>query len=364
MYVSNPEVTLKEDGHGFPEEARDTAQLDWTVTVSARGDDGNHYWFHVGAMSLREAWGDRDIWAMSVRSTPGEVVQPAGSVHRVAAFPTGISSDWHIEPRGALKATTLDDRVTVEMGGFNLVCRADKTWSYDVTDSAAEIGGTWVHRGNGFPTWYGKDVPQRYTPHSIAYGYVWAGAVDGVLRVRDREVGIHGAGVRGRYYAIDTCPDEVGGWHDWVWFHFDEASGSLDEMKVSRNKDGSVYLTLDELYLPTTDFEIRHYDWAYLASSAAFIPTRYEISVRTVAGVLELKSTVVGADSATGIREVPDSPSIILDWGRVEGTFTYNDGRTKSLTNGLGGAWTRQWRPYPTSLLTHVEADGEESLRI
>ena len=61
MLVNDPEVTLEEDGHGFPDEARETAQLDWALVASVRGDDGNHYWFNIGAMSLREGWGNFDF---------------------------------------------------------------------------------------------------------------------------------------------------------------------------------------------------------------------------------------------------------------------------------------------------------------
>jgi hypothetical protein len=57
---------------------------------------------------------------------------------------------------------------------------------------------------------------------------------------------------------------------------------------------------------------------------------------------------------------VPDSPTIILDWDRLEGTFTYTDGRIRTLTNGLGGTRIRQWRPSPSSQLTRafLKADG------
>jgi hypothetical protein len=55
MIVNDPEVTLVEEGHGFPEAARETAQLDWALVASVDGDDGNHYGFNIGAMSLRES---------------------------------------------------------------------------------------------------------------------------------------------------------------------------------------------------------------------------------------------------------------------------------------------------------------------
>jgi hypothetical protein len=334
------------------------------LVASVRGDDGNHYWFNIGAMSLRESWGNVDFWAMSIRSTRGTVVQPAGSVYKVADFPDGIATDWHFQPRGALTATKSADQVAVNLGDFHVVCKPDKTWHYTISDEASGISGEWVHTGNGFPTWYGKEKPQFHTPHSIAYGYFWSGGIEGTLTIGGRTVGITGAGVRERYYAIDTCPAEVGGWHDWLWFHFDELSGSLDEMKVSQNKDGSFYLTDEKQYVPTTKFDIRHYDWAYLASSGVFIPTRYEVSVETGEGVLEIGANVVSAYAGSGIRDMPDSPTIILDWDNLEGTFTYPDGHKRTLTNGLGGTLIRQWRPYPSSLLTGADLKADVAPRI
>ena len=44
MIVENPEVTLAEDGHDFPEEATERAHNLWAMLVNAQGDDGRQYW--------------------------------------------------------------------------------------------------------------------------------------------------------------------------------------------------------------------------------------------------------------------------------------------------------------------------------
>jgi hypothetical protein len=106
-------------------------------------------------------------------------------------------------------------------------------------------------------------------------------------------------------------------------------SGALDEMKISQHKDMSLYLTEEQQYIPEADFEIRHHDWAYLESNGVFIPTRYTVTAKTAAGVLEIGATAVSAFAASGIRDVPDSPTILLDWEEIGGTFTYNDGRKR-----------------------------------
>jgi hypothetical protein len=60
------------------------------------------------------------------------------------------------------------------------------------------------------------------------------------------------------------------------------------------------------------------------------------VTVQTAAGILDIGATAVSAYAASGTRDVPDSPTILLDWEEIVGTFTYNDGRRKTLTNGFG----------------------------
>ncbi|WP_105972516.1 hypothetical protein [Streptomyces geranii] len=351
MKVANPEVTLDEEGHGFPKEARNTAMIGWNLVATAHDEDGNPYWFNTGLMSLAEGWGNLDFWQMCVRTTPGQVVQPAGSVHRVAQFPPGLATEWHVKPRGALTVTRTDDQVAVDMESAHIVCTPDGTWHFSVEDEASGIAGEWTHTGNGFPMWYGKETPQTYVPHSISYGYIWAGKVEGTLTVQGKKVEIRGAGQRERYYAVDACPAEVGAWHDWLWFHFDELSGNLDEMKLSRHKDMALYLNEEKRYVQAGDFRIDHHDWAYNPATGTFVPTRYQVTMETEAGVLQFTGSAVGSHAASSVGESPDSPTILLDWPRIEGTFTHSDGRQQTLTNGLGGTLIRQWKPYPDLLV-------------
>jgi hypothetical protein len=361
MIVNDPEVTLDIDGHGFPEEARPTAMIGWNLVNNVHGDDGSQYWFNIGAMSLREGWGDLDFWQMCIRSGGGQVLQPTGSVHKVADFPQGIATEWHVYPRGSLTTTRSDDRVAIDLGDARIVCKSEKTWHYTVEDKEAGISGEWVHTGIGYPMWYCKERPGVFTAHSISYGYIWAGRVEGTLTIQGKEVHVKGAGQRERYIAVDACPAEVGAWHDWMWFHFDELFGSLDEMKDTKHKDVALYLVDEERYLPAGEFNVEHHDWAFDPTSAAFIPTRYKVTVETEAGVLEIAANAVSCYVASGIGEPPDSPTTLLDWDKVDGTFTYRDGRTRTLTNGLGGTLIRQWKPYPNVLITGTELEVDDA---
>lgn len=282
MIVNDPEVTLEWDGHGLPDDAREDAFLDWLCSSVAHGDDGKTYWF--GCSPLVLALEKTDLFHYEVCWETGKVAELPGSMFKVADFPP-----------------------------------------VDVT---------------------GQAVYPPLTPHSHAYGYNWSGTVEGVLTIQGRRVPFKGKGIRERYVAVDSSAAEIGGWEDWMWFHFDEAFGSLYEMKLGQ-KDMSLNLADEQLYLPAGDFTIEHHEWAFLRPLGGFIPTRYKVTMETDAGVLEFFAGVVGATVWGVTGKAPSTPVATLNWGQLEGTFTYTDGRKRTLTNGLGGVSIRQWKPYP-----------------
>ncbi|MDY6997233.1 MAG: hypothetical protein SW019_11590 [Actinomycetota bacterium] len=344
MLVDNPEVTLDEDGHGFPDEARGTAFLDWMVTCVADGDDGRRYWFGCTPLSL--ALEGSDMWHVDIGWDTGEVVQLPGSIYRLADFPQTARTGGQSFGGGTLSVERCTDHVTVDLGDFHLVCRPDHTWHYALEDKDAGIKADFVHTGQGYPTWYGKDEPSVLTQHSIAYGYNWSGRIDGTLTIDGRTVRISGKGVRERYYSVDQSAAEIGGWEDWAWFHFDEVFGSMYEMRLG-NKDMSLN-TADGQYCPVGDFTIAHHDWAFLPTMGAFIPSRYQVTMKTQAGILDFTARAIGASTWSGGDKVPETAVATLYWDTLDGVFTHADGRKEVLTNGRGGTSIRQWKPYPS----------------
>jgi hypothetical protein len=242
------------------------------------------------------------------------------------------------------------------MDDARIECDDGKTWHYVAEDKEQGLKIDFVHKSVGFPTWYGKESPGYTSAHSIAYGYFWAGHVEGTLTMDGREIHFTGKGARERTDMPDSCPAEVGGWHDWVWFHFDEIFGTLDEMKFTQIKEGSFYLVDEQKYASYRTFEIEHHDWAYLTEIGAFVPTKYRVIIDTDEGTLDFSANIVGAAVWAASGRVPDSPFALLHWDTVEGTFTYNDGRKRSLTNGRAENICRQWKPYPR--LSTPEAFG------
>lgn len=344
MIVNDPEVTLDWDGHWLPEDAREDAFLDWLCSFVAYGDDGKTYWF--GCSPLVLALEKTDLWHIEASWDTGKVAELPGSMFKVADFPPVGVTGQQVFPAGSLTVKKSADRVEVTLGDVRVVCKDDKTWHYTIEDKEHGIRADFVHTGVGYPTWYGKETPSALTPHSHAYGYNWSGTVEGVLTIAGRQIKFTGKGIRERYVAVDSSAAEIGGWEDWMWFHFDEAFGSLYEMKLGQ-KDMSLNLPEEKLYLPAGDFTIEHHDWAFLRALGGFIPTRYKVTMETEAGVLEFFANTVGATVWGVTGKAPSTPVATLNWDKLEGTFTYTDGRERTLTNGLGGVSIRQWKPYP-----------------
>ncbi|ATN37397.1 hypothetical protein ACO34A_26890 (plasmid) [Rhizobium sp. ACO-34A] len=344
MIVDNPEVTLDIEAHGIPDDARDAPFLDWLCSAVVEGDDGRTYWFGTSPLILPLE--QREIWNLEISWETGAVRQIPGSIYKQADFPPVGATTQHVLPAGTLCVEERETEVAVRLGdNFQVICKDDKTWHYTVADPEKGISAEFVHRGAGFPTWYGREKSSYLTPHSIAYGYNWSGTVEGTLTVDGRTVNFKGKGIRERYIAVDSSAAEIGGWEDWMWFHFDGVFGSLYEMKLGQ-KDMSLNVS-GAGYFPAGNFEIEHQDWAWLPALGGFIPSRYKVTVEVEAGTLTFFATAVGATVWGVTTKPPATPVATLNWDRLEGTFTDKQGNKQVLSGGFGGVSIRQWRSYP-----------------
>ncbi|MDR2084966.1 MAG: hypothetical protein LBP67_08235 [Bacteroidales bacterium] len=342
--VSSPEVTLETEARGIPQGGEERGFLDWLCSFVAYGDDGNTYWFGTALLIL--AHEGVDMWNIECSWKTGKVIQVPGSIYKLADFPEVGVTGRTVLPGGSHKVSKTDKEVLVQLGDFNLICKDDNSWHYNVEDKAKGIKAEFVHYGKGCPLWYGKEEPSYLTPHSIAYGYNWSGVVEGTLTIDGKKINIKGAGVRERYIAVDSSAAEIGGWEDWMWFHFDEVFGSMYEMKMGI-KDMVLNLTEEKQSFPVGNFNIEHSEWAFLPALGAFMPMHYKITMEVEAGILEFTANAIGATVWGVTGEVPSTPVCTLNWDKPQGTFTYKDGRKKALTNGFGGTSVRQFKAYP-----------------
>ncbi len=363
MIVENPEVTLEDEGHGFPEGARDTAQMEWSLFATAHGDDGRQYWIDASEVSSGDTWGIPNMWIMGINWGKGKVVQSQNTIYKVADFPQG-NAVWDCYMRDDLSIKRSENEVAIDLGDYHLRCKNDKTWHFNLENKELAQKIEVVHTGIGLPYWYGKEKPSVCTPHTISYGYVWPGRIEGTITVEGREVKIKGKSARQRWWSPDVCLAEMGGWMELLWFHFDEMFASMADIKLSGWRDMSLYMVDEKQYFPAGNFTIEHHNWAWLQPLGAFIPTYYQVTIETEAGVLEMSADVVGYHMWGATGTVPDNPILALRWDRdaINGTFTYKDGRKKTLTNGLGASIIREWKPYPSIIIPGIEASSQSIL--
>ena len=359
--VSSTEVTLDWEAHDIPEDARENPFLDWMCSFAAYGDDGKLYWSGGSAIIL--AAENVDIYDAAIDWDTGVIRDIPGSIFKVADFPKRNLAIWKTLPGGTRKITRTDNAVIVTIGNsFKVVCSDDNTWHYTVEDKEKDFAVDFTHYGVGMPLWYGKEKPSYLTPHSIAYGYNWSGRVEGDLTIQGRKVHIKGAGVRERYVAVDSSTAEIGGWEDWGWFHFEEAFGSMYEMKMGIKDMALTVVDKGQLKtFPTGNLIITHHDWAYLPALDGFIPTKYTIRMEVEAGMLEFTALAVGGFT-TGVKGIaPSTPVVTEHWDHLKGTFTFKDGRVLPLTNGFGGMSIKQFKPYPETFGLKLFSQGELS---
>jgi hypothetical protein len=357
--VSDPRPTLDDDGRGVPDEALATGFIHWLTLINARGDDGKQYFIEVVPMTgIAEA--GVDIWMLEVGSEKGSIQQLPNSIYKVANYPF-IQAERNTFPTGTLTMTRSEHEVVVELPDFRVICKDDHTWHYRVEDKKRNVTLEMVHYGVGLPTWYGKEKPINLTAHAVAYGYNWPGRIEGTLTIGGKKVKLNGAALRERYVAVDQDAAEIGGWEDWMWFYFENgaAFGSFFEYKFSKNKGLGINLDGGKEYYPAGDVSIEHHEWAFHPRLGAFVPTHYKIKLEVEAGVLELAGNIVESKlwGMRGGGGVPDAPLYTHNFDRLDGTFKYHDGRTITLSNGVGGGCVRLWKPYPNIFMPQFASE-------
>ena len=355
MIENNPEITLDDEARGIDAAPGSSAFLDWLWETALIGDDGKRYWFGGSPLILKLENVDLCTWELCTET--GEVVQDPYSIYKVAKFNGSNRSRKDALPGGAHKVTRTDDAVVVELGCLRVTCHKDHSWNIVVADPEKQFHADITHKPDCHgPLWYGRENPSHLTQHSVTYGYNCSGRVEGTLTIDGKTVHVKGAGIRERYVAIDSSAAEIGGWEDWGWFHFDEVFGSMYDMRLGM-KDLVVNLVPGNQYLPAGEISIEHHEWAYMPKYGGFIPTVYKIKIETEAGTLDMTAHAVNARTWGVTGKCPDNPVACIEWGQVDGTFTYKDGDVMTLHNGFGNISIRQWRAYP-SLIPPIAAFG------
>lgn len=370
MKIENPKVTLADEARaGVKEEVR-SGFLDWLFEFNVEGDDGELY--ALGGSILSMNLEKLDLVTLSMAKGKGSVRQLRNSIYKLAEYPGGIMQKFYRNPQGTLQFEHREHSVLVTCGReYSVECFDNGEWHFIVDTLDGEYKADLWHRAYGYPLWYGREKPSLLTQHSITYGYNWAGNVDGEFTYQGKNVKVKGTGQRERYVAVDSSAAELGGWEDWGYITFNEMHSSMYDMRLGI-KDYSLYDLENEKHYTsngnlkggdndTTELEIIHEDWAFMRELDGFVPTRYNIKIKTEDGVYEVCAHVCNARTWGVTFQVPDNPVATLIFDSVEGKFTNKDGSIRTLTGGRGSMSIRQWHQYPNMLPRELYSDEKLS---
>ena len=368
MKVNNPKVTLADESRAGVEEEVRSGFLDWLFEFNVEGDDGELY--ALGGSILSMNLEKMDLVTLSYSKGKGSVRQLKSSVYKLAEYPGCIMQKFYRNPQGTLQFEHREHSVLVTCGAqYSVECFDSGEWHFIVDTLDGEYKADLWHRAYGYPLWYGREKPSLLTQHSVTYGYNWAGDVDGEFTYKGKNIKVKGTGQRERYVAVDSSAAELGGWEDWGFITFNEMHSSMYDMRLGI-KDYSLYdLETGKHYTSNgnlkggdndvTELEITHEDWAFMRELDGFVPTWYNIKIKTEDGAYEVRAHVCNARTWGVTFKVPDNPVATLIYDKVEGTFTYKDGTVKTLTGGRGSMSIRQWHAYPNILPRELYSDEE-----
>lgn len=357
MKIENPMVTLKDDARtGVKEEVR-SGFLDWLFTSCVTGDDGETYEVCSSILSMNLE--QLDLVTMNLSKGKGQVKQLKSSIYKVGKFPGSLYNKFCKNPAGTLKIEEKEHSVVVTCGAFYRVeCFDNGVWHFNVDSGDGDFSFDITHTCYGYPLWYGREEPSYLTQHSVTYGYNWAGDVEGTFTYKGETHHVKGTGQRERYVAVDSSAAELGGWEDWGYIAFKEIHSSMYDMRLGM-KDFSVYDRETGKHYPEGTMTIEHEDWMFIRELDGFVPEHYNIRIRTEDGVYAVRAHTCNVRTWGVTFKVPDMPVATLVFDNVEGTFTYNDGTVKRLTEGSGVMSIRQWHAYPNILPRELYADEE-----
>jgi hypothetical protein len=201
--------------------------------------------------------------------------------------------------------------------------------------------------------WWGNkpDVGWQHSEKGILTGFESFVEATGSANIFGEKLDIRG---RGNFEHVSMSYLEMMGMRaaDWIVMNFDEAYAfcyrnlSITEDQHLRHVfTGAIYLIEERKLLNLKEMEVRWSNWVYAPSAYRFIPASYEIKGETEEGVFKAYMSPAAPPAWYVHRRDENRYTDYIDgwyfayWDalcKVEGTFTYKNGRVINLTNGMG----------------------------
>lgn len=249
------------------------------------------------------------------------------------------------------KYTKEKDRIKIAMSDLTAICKADE---WRIISSNENIGADLVFTPRGPSTFWGgeKNAVCEITEATRVSGIETLSNFEGKITINGEEIEVEGRGLFERVWISQLNFLEIR-IVDWVVANFDQMYTFLCHVESNTSdggpyhfETGTVHMVLEDDYLIAKKLEVTPEKWLYLKSAYRFIPYKQKVRVETDKGDLEMTTTLSMYPQPIDEPRRIENLTInnITGWSALfydapvtlEGKFTYKNGKTVELTNGLG----------------------------
>jgi len=298
---------------------------DWWLCALMRGDDGQKY---LMLISFHPKWTD---YKFGRESSVTETSFPDNQYDSVHWAEVGYEKHkesiilWHPKEQDYKNLAGVYTTWVMELGKHHLIVNTAKA-HLDLNFESL-----------GLPFWFNKGYEGILMPRSTPLiGFEDFMEVEGHVVLKNKKIHLHGYG-----FNEHMCFKKLNfGWKraDWVGFMFDHLYAGFLQIDFDY-MDGGIYLRKENRYIIPTNFTIEYTKCVALPhdptsprkglNKKSKLPVEIHIFAETVEGTLDVRGKSVGRlviakdhDHQVGLK--------------LEGIFTFIDGRIIKLKNGFG----------------------------
>ncbi|MFB0561117.1 MAG: hypothetical protein ACETWM_07870 [Candidatus Lokiarchaeia archaeon] len=243
------------------------------------------------------------------------------------------------------------DRIKIEMDDLTTMCKANE---WKIISRNETIGADLTFKPRGHSTFWGgeKNAVCEITEGTRVSGIETLSNYKGKVTINGEEIEIEGRGLFERVWISQLNFLEIR-IVDWIIANFDQMYTFLCHVESNESdgrpyhfETGTIHIIPEDDYLIAKKMEVLPEKWYFLKSAYRFIPYEQKVRVETDKGNLEMTTTLSMYPQPIDEPRRIENLTInnITGWSALfydapvtlEGKFTYKNGKTVELTNGLG----------------------------
>ncbi|MHA1362408.1 MAG: hypothetical protein ACTSP1_07715 [Candidatus Freyarchaeota archaeon] len=249
------------------------------------------------------------------------------------------------------KYTEDNDKIRIEMDELTAMCRVDE---WKIVSRNKRLGADLTFTPRGPSTFWGgeKNAVCEITENTRVSGIETLSNFEGNVIIDGKEIEVQGRGLFERVWIGSLNFLEIR-LVDWIVANFDQMYTFLCHVESDASdgrpfhfETGTVHLVMEDDYMVAKKLEVIPEKWVYLRSAYRFIPYTQRVKVETDKGSLEMMATLSMYPQPIDEPRRIENLTInnITGWSalfydapvKLEGKFTYKNGKTVKLTNGVG----------------------------